>query len=59
MKHEIKIQHGYVEEKEDVWIGEFEKQPKIFQVEISPGTTSLLKYEFHTGRFSDEFKYFN
>lgn len=57
-EHEVRIQHGYVEEGKDSWAGEFGQQPKIFQVEIKTGITALIKYEFHTGWRKDEYKYY-
>jgi TolB-like protein len=56
-EHEVRIQHGYVEEENDGWAGEFVHQPKIFHVEIKTGATALIKYEFHTGWRKDEYKY--
>ena len=55
--HEIKIIHGYVDDKEDIWINDFNTQPHIFLIEIETNSTFQLKYEFHIGRFKDQFNY--
>jgi TolB-like protein len=56
-EHEVRIQHGYVEEGKDSWAGEFVQQPRIFQLEIKTGATAVIKYEFHTGWRKDEYRY--
>jgi hypothetical protein len=57
-EHEVRIQHGYVEEGKDSWAGEFVHQPNLFHVEIKTGATALVQYEFHTGWRKDEYKYY-
>ena len=55
--HKIEIVHGYMSKKEHKWAGKLDKQPKIFQVNIEPNSTTTIQYEYEVGWFKDQYKY--